>query len=149
MEYYLFEKRLAPQGRVNNLSTITCKSCFRRSRPDLSHMKMWKVRMNRPVSRLKLVRFFFFVLFFNNNQHPSLFCILLFFSSCLHHSVRISTRNPQPRLTGTACSTTAPRLYSAAPVPVAAAAQLPFPWCGTCTNRENDNVLDFQRSETC
>lgn len=82
MEYYLFEKRLAPQGRVNNLSTITCKSCFRRSRPDLSHMKMWKVRVNRPVSRLKLVRFFFVLFcFLTTINTPHSFA---FFSSSHH-----------------------------------------------------------------
>lgn len=82
------------------------------------------------------------------------FCCFVFFlidtphssASCLHHSVRISTRNPQHRLTGTACSTTAPWLYSAAPLPVA---QVPLPRSGACMNRENDNVLDFQRSQTC
>lgn len=53
-------------------------------------------------------------------------------ASCLHRNVRISTRNPEPRLTGTACSTTALWLHSTVPVPVAAAAaaaaaHLPFP----------------------
>lgn len=49
-------------------------------------------------------------------------------ASCWHRDVRISTHNPEPRLTGTACSTTALWLHSTVPVPVAAAAaQLPFP----------------------
>lgn len=70
-------------------------------------------------------------------------------ASCLHCNVWTFAGNPEPRQTGTACSTVALRLYSTVPVPVAAAAQLPFPRWGACAKREDDNGLDFQRSETC
>lgn len=68
---------------------------------------------------------------------------------CLHRNVWIFARNPETRMTGTACLTMALRLYSTVPVSVTAAAQLPFPRWGACAKREDDNGLDFQRSETC
>lgn len=75
----------------------------------------------------------------------------------LHHvyilmwPVQISCNNNDnlPGLTGTACSTLGVQLYSAVPVPAADVQLPPHRAVLVRRGRWDDNVLDFQSSETC